>query len=635
MCGIAGILLVGPDAAVRAFPLADALDAADAPLAHRGPDGTGRLDDTSNLPNGRTARLAFLHRRLSILDHVGGGQPMSRPGPRTGPDAAPTAVVFNGCLYNHRDLRRDLEARGVPFTTDHSDTEALCLALAHRGPDALQDFDGMFALAAWNRRCLLLARDRAGEKPLYFTQTTAHDGMQVFAFASTVPALFSIRRVMTPGASPILDPERCRRWIAFGFGPHTPYADIDAVPPGGMVMLDLHTAEPRSVVSRWWSAPPRGASSESLDKPDAIEAALDRAVRDRLDADVPLGCFLSGGIDSPLVAAAAKRHAPDLRTFTVRMPDPAYDESARAAAVAAHLGTNHTTLECDADPVADLETLIAQLGLPLGDSSLLPTAWVSRAARRHVTVVLTGDGADELFDGYARYRAAGLLRDWSSLLALLPSGLIERGADPKSRRARLARLADAARVGGWGYEDLLAIFPARHWSRLTASPAPACVNRAALDDPSRDDLASYLPDDLLRKVDTASMHVALEARAPFLARAFLAARPASPTPDHQGRKRLLRDLARRVLPPGLADAPKSGFAIPIGRWFRENFAGLGTLLRQRVLDPAAFTPLDAVLPFRSGAVQTLLREHETGVRDHSQRLYHLLVLSLWADTLRR
>jgi asparagine synthase (glutamine-hydrolysing) len=628
MCGIAGMLLLGPDEPVRDFHLVDALHAADAPLAHRGPDGVGHFHDLVTLGTGRAARVVFLHRRLSILDHAGGTQPMTR----RGPDGAPTTVVFNGCLYNHRSLRAGLRDHGVVGTTDHSDTEVLTLSLALRGSNALSTFDGMFAFAAWDRRTLILARDRAGEKPLYVTQGLTHDGLLFLAFSSTVPALLALRRAALPGLKPTLDPERLRRWAAFGYAPHTPLADLDAVPPGGMVTFDLHAANPSAQVSRWWSPPPRGRYAETLDSPNEIDAALDRSVRDRLDADVPLGCFLSGGIDSPLVARAAKELTQDLRTFTVRMPDPAYDESGRAAAIATHLGTRHTTLECDPDPVADLQALITQLGLPLGDSSLLPTAWVSRAARRHVTVALSGDGADELFDGYARYRAAGLLRDWASLLALLPGSLLDQGGAPKSVRTRLARLADAAR--GWGYEDLLAIFPARHWSRLTAAPAPACVNRAALHDPSRDDLASYLPDDLLRKVDTASMHVALEVRAPFLAREFLDARPSSPTPLHQGRKRLLRDLARRVLPPGLADAPKSGFAIPIGRWFRENFVGLGTLLRQRLLDPAAFESIESALPFRPGAVESMLTEHDTGIRDHSQRLYHLLVLSIWAESLR-
>jgi asparagine synthase (glutamine-hydrolysing) len=365
--------------------------------------------------------------------------------------------------------------------------------------------------------------------------------------------------------------------------------------------------------------------------PDEVLSALDRALADRLESDVPLGCFLSGGIDSPLVAAAAARRVPGLRTFTVRMPDPRYDESARAERIAAHLGTRHTTLDADAHPRADLERLIPQLGLPLGDSSLLPTHWVSRAARSHVTVALSGDGADELFDGYARYRAAGWLRSFGGLLAL-GSGLagpLARGAHPKSARSFAARLVAAAK--GWGYDDLLAVFPAGAWARLTGpgTPGPA-LDAAGSADPGRRDFLTSLPGDLLRKVDTASMAVALEVRAPFLAREIIEARLADPAPDHRGAKALLRAAAARVLPAGVAAAPKSGFAVPIGDWLR---GPLGGFVREVALDPSAFEPFAGVLPVRPGSAEAFVSEHQSGAVDHSQRVYHLAVLALWGRWL--
>lgn len=629
MCGIAGILALAHDPG-RALAIADAWAVrAEAAIAHRGPDGRGVLRDRFTLADGRSGCLLLLHRRLAVLDPAGGAQPMTRA-------AAGRTVhlVYNGCLYNHRRLRAQLAARGLPFSSDHADTETLAVGLAERWAGFLPELDGMFALGAWDPRAgrLLLARDHAGEKPLYYADRSAPDGSRALAFASAVPALLALRGALGEPGALGLDAARLRAWLAFGYHDQPPVDWIHAAAPGHAVELTLDRPDAAWRSQRWWTPPARGSAMPSggCETPATALDALERSVADRLEADVPLGCFLSGGIDSPLIAALARRRAPDLRTFTVRMPDARYDESARAEQVARRLGTAHTTLECDAAPRQDLERLIPQLGLPLGDSSLLPTFWVSRAARSHVTVALSGDGADELFDGYARYRAAGLLRSWGGLLKLLPAA-VGAGAHPRSTRARLARLADAAR--GWGYDDILAIFPRRHWRSLLDGDEPPGLDAAAGDDPSRADFFSYLPDDLLRKVDTASMSVALEVRAPYLSREIVEARLASPDPGHAGRKRLLREAAAGILPANIAAAPKSGFAIPIGEWFRADFAGLGALLRERLLDPAAFGALGSSVPFRPGRVAAMLAEHDAGAVDHSQRLYHLLVLSLWERSL--
>lgn len=629
MCGLAGILVLA-----HAPGLADAIADAWAPAAelaitHRGPDGRGLHREAFTLPDGRAGALVLLHRRLAVLDPAGGVQPMARTVGRRR-----IQLVFNGCLYNHRRLRAEMASRRLPFVSDHADTETLAVGLAERWDALLPDLDGMFALAAWDGAAgrLLLARDHAGEKPLFYADRTTPDGARTVAFASAVPALLALRGAVGDPA-PRLDAERLRGWIAFGRFGQPPFDWIHAVPPGHAAEFDLAAAEPGWRPRRWWTAPPRGAHTHApaCDTPAQALDALDRSIADRLDADVPLGCFLSGGIDSPLVAALAVRRAPGLRTFTVRMPDPRYDESARAEQVARRIGANHTTLECDAMPRQDLELLIPQLGLPLGDSSLLPTFWVSRAARRHVTVALSGDGADELFDGYARYRAAGLLRSWGALLRLIPSAL-GAGAHPRSSRSKLARLADAAR--GWGYEDLLAIFPKRHWNALLADAPEPPLDAAAGDDPSRADFFSYLPWDLLCKVDTASMSVALETRAPFLSREIVEARLAQPRAEHAGRKKLLREAAAGFLPAAVASAPKSGFAIPVGEWLRDDARGLGAMLREHLLDPSAFAALGGAAPFRPGAIEAMIQQHASGAADHSQRLYHLLVLSLWERSLR-
>lgn len=559
---------------------------------------------------------------------------MVRPiGGDGGDQSEQVAVVFNGCIYNHARLRAELSASGAVFSSHHSDTEVLAVGWRAESPTFLNDLDGMFAFAVWDSKAktVTLARDRAGEKPLYFS-TLVVGPCTYFAFASTVPALVSIRRTLSPGERLKVRPDSMPLWVAMGFGSRPPLEGIESLPPGHTATLDLSAASPAWVVRRWHDEPPRGTHHTRLQDPDSILAAIDRSVQARLVADVPVGCFLSGGIDSPLIAAAAKRHAPDVRTFTVRMPDAAYDESARAAEIARHLGTRHTTLGCDPTPGADLEALIPQIGLPLGDSSFLPTAWVSRAAREHVTVALSGDGADELFDGYARYRGAGAIRSFRGLLGLLP-GAIGRGAAPRSSRARLARLADAAR--GWGYEDMLAIYPARQWGPLTGAPRPQGVNLdQSLEDPSSCDLHAYLPDDLLRKVDSASMASALEVRTPFLSSHIFEARSADPQPEHTGRKRLLREAARRVLPAGFADAPKSGFAIPVGGWLRSNFAGFRTFTLARILRPDAFAAFSDDLPLSPARIESMVAEHDAGATDHSQRLYHLLVLSIWSDWVR-
>ena len=256
---------------------------------------------------------------------------------------------------------------------------------------------------------------------------------------------------------------------------------------------------------------------------------------------------------------------------------------------------------------------------------------MSRAARGQVTVALSGDGADELFDGYARYRAAGWLRSFGSLLAL-GSGLagpLARGAHPKSARSFASRLIAAAR--GWGYDDLLAVFPARAWARLVRGGVPSpTLDRAGSSDPGRRDFLTSLPGDMLRKVDTASMAVALEVRAPFLAREIVESRLADANPDHRGAKALLRAAAARVLPPGIAEAPKSGFAVPIGEWFRGPLAGF---VREVVLDPSAFEPFADAVPLNPRAAEMFVSEHQSGAADHSQRVYHLAVLALWGRTL--
>ncbi len=654
MCGIGGVLRVWPAGAAVPAPEVSIpeswLDTIDEGIKHRGPDGHGRFRDRAVRADGATVDVAFVHRRLAIIDVADGQQPMvSERGRHDGEGLV--AVVFNGCIYNHRELRKELEAAGHRFVTDHSDTEVLVHGwrewglgiskLAHtniRSGGLCTRLEGMFAAAMWDRAAatLSLLRDPAGEKPLYYHQLEGG----AWAFASTAQ---SVERLRFRDRG-MYDTDSVYGWLHLGFDP----VDELGVPPGcsDVLPVDSETMYPRltpydrvgAEAEDWELGSPAWTRATPLGVRSA-EALLARAVDRRLDADVPLGCFLSGGIDSGLVAAFARQSLGKLSTFTMRMPDPGCDESAAARETARHIGTEHHTLDCKGSPATDLVYLITQLGFPLGDSSLLPTYWISRAARQHVRVVLTGDGGDELFGGYERHMAAPALARTSWLLRLLPSRLLD-SSEPKSPRAKLARLARAAR--GNGYTDLVGIFQgadlwrlARHPGHWSAPWLKVWMSRDSVISAAMNwDTDYYLPGDLMRKVDTATMAVALEARAPFLDRELYAAARsatiASLLPDGE-RKGLLKAVARKYLPESIVNRPKQGFAIPIGEWFRSDYGSMKTLLMDHLHSAEPWPNIGVELNRRF--VEQMLDEHMSRTRDHSQRLYMLLVLSIWARSL--
>jgi asparagine synthase (glutamine-hydrolysing) len=646
MCGIAGIIRVHPPQSEPPPPplvgIPDEwLEVLDAAIAHRGPDGSGCFRDRARRSDGSIVDVALVHRRLAIIDPRDGTQPMISAASQDPTDLL--ATVFNGCIYNHAQLRRELEALGHRFATHHSDTEVLLHGQRAWGGEVLaQRLDGMFAFATWDRRSatLTLARDRAGEKPLYHT----HLGEHMYAFASTAVALVKLRHAIKqpharrPGliAPDAPSPSGVAAWLRFGGSLITPYEQIDEFDVGVVATYALQDwgdgVAHNAAACDWFEDPNASRTGPALTV-DALGTLLDDAVRSRLESDVPLACFLSGGVDSSIVASLAQKHLGLLRTFTVQMPDPALDESAKAAEVARLLGTRHETLPCESSPAQDLVHLIHQLGLPFADSSLLPTYWLSRAVRQHATVALSGDGGDELFAGYERHQAARWLASYRAPLSLIPTWLA-RGASARSRRAKLARLGDAARSG---YDDLLAIFPRRELS-LLIEDAPRHLPPAYPHIPTTDaphhDFRWYLPGDLMRKSDTASMSVALEVRSPLLATAVVRAALATPldalTPGGQ-RKGLLRAAAARLLPRHIVDQPKSGFAIPLANWLRSDFGGLRTLMLDHI-GPAATDPFPEPLlglRIRRSRVETLIAEHDAGVRDHAQRLYALTVLAIW------
>lgn len=666
MCGIGGILRTDGK------PIPDEwLDAIDARIAWRGPDGAGRFRDRVEFVDQegakRIAEVALIHRRLSIIDHADGTQPMVSEHGRDETEGM-VAVVFNGCIYNHRELRAELESRGHRFVTDHSDTEVLIHGWREWGEELPTHLEGMFAFAMWDRAAttLFLARDAFGEKPLYVRRSEVvvrgadWTITPVIAFASE-PAAISV--LPAPGE---IFGEWCRmQWLMpmlkFGYigelmaGPDR--ADVTTHLPGTSERFTAqfpHNTIGNSRFDRWFDRDEQSETAADFDQ------LLNRAVARRLEADVPLGCFLSGGVDSSLIACFAKKHKPDLMTFCVRMPDARYDESPYAERVAKHLGTDHRTLDVSMNPAQDLVHLIHTLGQPFGDSSILPTYWVSKAAREHVKVALAGDGGDELFIGYERYLAAPFLARHWRWLRFLPVSFMHR-CHPKSKWNKLARLVDMARdyplLGVAAMEAIFTIRDLRALSPRITDPrwncsmdedhgvkhGVACVGtqplphgRGSLDaiaDLRDFDINHYLPDDLLRKTDTASMACGLEVRCPFLdrdlARAALAARIEQLIPNGQ-RKGLLRRIARKHLPREIVDRPKMGFAIPIGEWFRDdNLPARGAGMKTLLLDHLHATEPFGPIALNRQAVQRFIDEHMSGRRDHGARLFTLLTLSIW------
>ncbi|HRQ71535.1 MAG TPA: asparagine synthase-related protein [Phycisphaerales bacterium] len=647
--------------------------------------------------------VALIHRRLSIIDHAGGAQPMvigipqraatvgerslptldtptliSREGapyeplrahacPKCGPGVV--AVAFNGCIYNHRELRRELEAAGHEFFTDHSDTEVLLHGWREWGFGLCGRLDGMFAVAIVDESRadgVLLARDSFGEKPLYHLPAIERGDSGCVAFGSTSAGLVRLSTIANGCVTPGFDASAITNtgpWVRFGWNQATPYQGVTEQFTGQYTQVArdrTQAANDDDDSDRWfgWWGDVLGPRHDAWE-PECVDRVLRAAVHDRLEADVPLGCFLSGGIDSALVCRYAAEMRPDVAAYTVRMPVAGFDESEQAAETARVLGVRHVILDCDPRPATDLIDVIRQIGLPFGDSSLLPSMWVCRAARREVSVALAGDGGDELFMGYDRHRVikaiarTGLIPQsvWRTL-----SGLLPPARNPRSVAARAARFLGSA--AGSGYKELVALFPYPLDRRIGLSsawpmhygmtPVARGVDLSGVVDWSRRfDTMFYLPYDLMRKSDTASMACGLEVRSPFLsrevARLGIHASVESLMPRGQ-RKGLLRAVARRYLPAEIVDRPKMGFAIPIGEWFRTDYGGMRRLLYDHLESADPFPGLaEAGVEINMNFVRRMLREHDAAGersinpwhgRDHSQRLYMLLVLSIWCKWLR-
>lgn len=617
MCGIAGVVGAAQDEdrrAVRAMMAA---------LRHRGPDGEGMYADE---------RALLGSRRLAIIDLPGGRQPMKN-------ERGTIHVVFNGEIYNFMELRRDLTARGHRFASQ-SDTEALVHAYEEYGEDCVRRLDGMFAFALWDTeaRRLILARDRVGKKPLFYTIS---DGTLIFS--SELQSL-----VRHPRVSREVDLAALDQYLSFGYvpGPGTIYRAVRKLEPAHYLVWE----EARARQERYWSL--RYLPKLSLTEGEAVERLeelLRGAVRKRLVSDVPLGAFLSGGIDSSTVVAfMAEVGEGPVRTFTIGFDEGEFNERSYARAVARHLGTDHTEYVVRPDAAEVLPTLVRHYGEPYGDHSALPTYYVAREARRAVTVALNGDGGDECFAGYERYMAH-LAAEWYRRLPSWGRRLSERAvaAFPgQSRSGSLRRLSRYLPVASRPWRERhvrwttaftpsakAALYSPRFAAELGGVDGQRWLDplfEAAdvldlLDAALYVDTQSYLPYDLLVKMDIASMANSLEVRSPFLDPAvmeFCARLPRGLKLRGMTQKFLLKRLLARRLPSQILKRRKMGFGVPVGRWFRGE---LQPLLRETLL---AQTARRRDL-FRMAQVAELVAGHTSGRRDSTAQLWLLLMLELW------
>ena len=644
MCGIAGLWQGRPPVEVALGYTAKAMAQS---LAHRGPDSGGSWVDGS-------AGIALAHRRLAILDlSPAGHQPMVSADENL-------VLVFNGEIYNHLALRQELEQSGPTHNwRGHSDTETLLAAFATWGVTAtLQKAVGMFAMALWNKRdeTLHLARDRMGEKPLYYGWAGG-----AFAFASELKALR-----LVPGFDSSVDRDALSLYMQFGYvpAPHSIYRDIYKLLPGTTLAISAEDVSARRLQEpeAYWSV--ADAARAGLENPiedegyavSALEAALKDAVAGQMIADVPLGAFLSGGVDSSTVVALMQAQSSrPVQTFTVGFDEAGYDEAPHAAAVARHLRTDHHEIRVSAaDALAVVPRLPDLYDEPFADSSQIPTFLVCAAARGTVTVALSGDGADELFGGYNRYFWGS--RIWSRLswlplplrkvlgvgLLAIPatawdaaSGLLPHVTQAGDKAHKLGRRLKSVRSMDDLYHSLVTEWPRGSGIVLGARPLPALSEDSALVDgiPEAEqrmmlwDSLTYLPDDILTKVDRAAMGISLETRVPFLDHRVVELAWRLPIRmkirGGQG-KWALRQVLYRYVPRELIERPKAGFAVPLADWLRgplrdwaEDLLAEPRMRRQGYLD---------VVPIRARWV-----EHLSGRRDWTPSLWSVLMFQSWLE----
>lgn len=613
MCGICGALHLD------GRPVeAEVISAMNQTLRHRGPDGDGFFCD---------GPVALAMRRLSIIDIAGSDQPLYN-------EDRSVTVVFNGEIFNYLDLRAQLIQKGHRFHTN-GDGETIAHLYEEYGLDAPKHLRGQFAFLLWDShgQRFLMARDRMGQKPLYYY----YDG-RVFVCGSEIKALLSHPDV--PRESALDDAEMLALYLGYGYipAPRTAFKGIHALLPGHLLTLHDKILSTRP----YWSLPEVVDAVESP-RPIAEYASemlslLEEAVRLRLIADVPLGAFLSGGLDSSLIVALMRKHSSGpVKTFSIGFEgDDSFDETPYAQQVAHTLETEHTAFTVKPEALSLLPKLVWQYDQPFADSSAIPTYIVSELTRKQVTVALNGDGGDELFAGYERFYAASLVQKWGGLpqfawklMAKLLAALPE-GTGYYDRIKRAGRFARAASLPlPLAYFDWVRLFDGHTIQHLTGQPDHAgedflrlFIGKKGLPGILHANMTTYLPDDLLVKADRCSMAASLEARSPFMDHPlveYAAKIPFDLKLKERVGKYILKEAARALLPEAIIHRKKHGFGVPLGSWLRRDM----TLVRDSLLDGHLSRQVNRA------AVRQLIDEHTAGQRDHGQRLWTLLTLEEW------
>lgn len=623
MCGICGVIHL--DGKPVTQPLLQAMNDT---IVHRGPDGDGHYVD---------GNVGLAMRRLSIIDLAGSDQPLYN-------EDESVALVFNGEIYNFQDLRDDLAKRGHRFRTD-GDGETVAHLYEEYGADCFQHLRGQFAIALWDKReqRLLLARDRMGQKPLYYYK----DG-NMLVFASEIKAI--LQHPDVPRESIFTNPPDLPVYLSYGYvpAPYTAFQNVHMLLPANLLKFDGNGCE----TFTYWDLP-HLAEAEKNANPEPyilqLQQHLEEAVKLRLISDVPLGAFLSGGLDSSLIVALMRRHSnAAIKTFSIGFEgDDSFDETPYAQQVAGYLGTDHTAFRVKPDAMGLLSDLVWHHDQPFADSSAIPTYLVSKLTREHVTVALTGDGGDELFAGYERFYAAQLVQNlsivspiiWNMVSKVL--GKFPEGTGYYNIIKRTKRFIDAA-------SRSLVADPYFDWVRVFSDDLSAETSQYQYADSERKagelltyyvlgeksgsvaqsavdaNMRSYLPDDLLIKADRCSMQASLEARAPFLDHKlveYAATIPFNLKLKGSTTKHILKESARGLLPDEIIDRKKHGFGVPLGAWLRKDISPVRDILLSQTARERGLLNMTVV--------ERLITEHESGKRDHNRQLWTLLTLEEW------
>jgi asparagine synthase (glutamine-hydrolysing) len=616
MCGIAGMLTTSPGEA----PDGDAVRRMCDAMVHRGPDDHGFLS---------SGTCALGHRRLSIIDlRPEGAQPMTN-------EDDSIAVVVNGEIYNFQELRRDLESKGHRFKS-RSDSEVLVHLYEECGVDFLDHLRGMFALALWDRprQRLVLARDRFGKKPLFY-----HAGPDGLVFASELGALAESNRFERRPNIDAIDAFLCLQYVP---SPWTAYEGVHKLPAGSRLVCENgRIGEPERYFELRFDRPIRGSLPELTER---LHAQIDDAVKVRMVSDVPLGAFLSGGVDSSLIVAMMAQHsAKPVKTFAVGFTSKDFSELPYAQMVAERYGTDHHEIVVQPDMASVIPEFVRHYGEPFADSSALPTWYLCEYTRTGVTVALSGDGGDEAFSGYRRYSHSRTARALRQLPKPVPSVLAKAiGSIPIPAAQQVRdfgrRLMEPEHVRFLGlaahipHEDRLALYSRAMRDRFAVDPVARRFGELYAGSTATDpvnrlldlDIQTYLTDDILTKVDIASMAHSLEVRCPLVDQdlmVFAASLPGEVKLRGLTTKLILREVAKPLLPEKILKRPKQGFGLPVDRWIREDLAPMSrdVLLDRTARERGLLEP---------SAVQALLQQHQRG-EPRGDQIWALMMLELW------